>query len=212
MLTNLGWFQGEVLDVTIRRMARVEMADHVQMFELFTIIKEVAMVDKPEGAKKVDDCISLWTKMLLADATHDDTIAANVQSMQDAGIQHIGGIQEGLDRIYGLKKQTEEKRRHNLMSRIAKRMLNRVQSTALERWSENACELARQRAVLDRILKRMLNGKMSAGAYGIDRMDAACQCACARARVVVLSAGDCTWQRTSNGVLTWQRRGSWRLK
>jgi hypothetical protein len=162
MLTNLDWFQGEVLDVTIRRMARVEMADHVQMFELFTNIKEVAMVDKPEGAKKVDDCISLWTKMLLADATHDDTIAANVQSMQDAGIQHIGGIQEGLDRIYGLKKQTEEKRRHNLMSRIAKRMLNRVQSTALERWSENACELARQRAVLDRILKRMLNGKMSA--------------------------------------------------
>jgi hypothetical protein len=211
MLTNLGWFQGEVLDVTIRRMARVEMADHVQMFELFTIIKEVAMVDKPEGAKKVDDCISLWTKMLLADAAHDDTIAANVQTMQDAGIQHTRAIQEGLDRIYGLKKQTDDERRHNLMSRIAKRMLNRAQSTALERWSETACELARQRAILDKILKRMINSKMSAGAYGIDWVHA-CECALACARVVVLSAGDCAWQRTSNGMVTWQRRGSWRLR
>ena len=211
MLTNLGWFQGEVLDVTIRRMARVEMADHVQMFELFTVIKEVAMVDKPDGAKKVDDCISLWTKMLLADATHDDTIAANVQSMQDAGIQHLQAIQEGLDRIYGLKRHTEEERRHNLLSRIANRMLNRVQSTALERWSENTFELARQRDMLDRILKRMLNGKMSAGACGSDWMDS-CGCACTRARVMALSAGDFTWQRTSNGVATWRRQRSWRLR
>ena len=34
--------QGEVREVTLRRMARVDLADHVRMFELFTRVKMVA--------------------------------------------------------------------------------------------------------------------------------------------------------------------------
>jgi C-terminal processing protease CtpA/Prc len=157
-----GALQGEVLDVTIRKMARVEMADHVKMFELFTTIKEVAMVDNPDGAEKVDECISLWTRMLLADAAHAGTVAANVRSMQTCGIQQTRAIQEGLDEMKGLKRKTEEERRQALMRRVAKRMLNQTMAAALERWTVNACELARQRCIMDRILKRMLRGKMSA--------------------------------------------------
>jgi hypothetical protein len=88
--------QGQVLDVKLRRMARDEMADHVQMFELFTLVKEVAIgEDNPEGVAFVDELISLWTKMLLDDAVRDDTITANVRSMQDASIQQISVLQEG---------------------------------------------------------------------------------------------------------------------
>jgi hypothetical protein len=42
-------------------------------------------------------------------------------------------------------------------------MLNQAQAGALERWSTNVSELARQRDIMDRILRRMLNTKMSAG-------------------------------------------------
>jgi hypothetical protein len=93
--------QGQVLDVKLRRMARDEMADHVQMFELFTLVKEVAIgEDNPEGVAFVDELISLWTKMLLDDAVRDDTITANVRSMQDASIQQISVLQEGLSKMH----------------------------------------------------------------------------------------------------------------
>jgi len=93
--------QGQVLDVQLRRMARDEMADHVSMFELFTQVKEVAIgEDNPEGVAYVDNLISLWTKMMLDDAVHDDTIAANVRSMQDATIQQISAMQEGLEKMH----------------------------------------------------------------------------------------------------------------
>jgi hypothetical protein len=48
------------------------------------------------------------------------------------------------------------------MRRVAKKMLNKAMAAALERWTVNACEIARQRCIMDRILKRMLTGKMSA--------------------------------------------------
>jgi chromosome segregation ATPase len=87
-------------------MARDEMADHVQMFELFAQVKEVAIgEDNPEGVAFVDDLISLWTKMLLDDAVRDDTITANVRSMQDASIQQISAMQEGLSKMHAFAVQ-----------------------------------------------------------------------------------------------------------
>jgi hypothetical protein len=56
-----------------------------------------------------------------------------------------------------------EERRQKIVSRVVKRMLNQSQAGALERWSTNVSELARQRDIMDRILRRMLNAKMSAG-------------------------------------------------
>ena len=55
------------MDVTLERMARIEKADHVQMFEYFAKIKQIVVdtgTESRDGAKLVDDCISLWTHML----------------------------------------------------------------------------------------------------------------------------------------------------
>ena len=59
--------------------------------------------------------------------------------------------------------QAEEERRQNIVSRVVKRVLNQAQAGALERWSTTVLELARQRGIMDRILRRMLNAKMAAG-------------------------------------------------
>jgi hypothetical protein len=56
-----------------------------------------------------------------------------------------------------------EERRQKIVSRVVRRMLNQAQAGAFERWSTNVSELARQRDIMDRILRRMLNAKMSAG-------------------------------------------------
>ena len=59
----------------------------------------------------------------------------------------------------------EGDRRQKLMSKIVHRMLNQAQAVAFERWRANKIELARQRGIMQRILRRMLNAKMSAGMY-----------------------------------------------
>ena len=56
-----------------------------------------------------------------------------------------------------------EERRQKIVSRVVRRMLNQAQAGAFERWSTNVSELARQRDIMDRILRRMLNANMSAG-------------------------------------------------
>ena len=56
------------------------------------------------------------------------------------------------------------------MSKIVQRMLNQAQAAAFERWRANVSELARQRGIMERILRRMLNAKMSAGMYACNCM------------------------------------------
>jgi hypothetical protein len=71
-----------------------------------------------------------------------------------------------LQNVSALKQQqAEEARRQKLMSKIVHRMLNQAQAVAFERWRANKNELARQRGIMQRILRRMLNAKMSAGMY-----------------------------------------------
>jgi hypothetical protein len=53
------------------------------------------------------------------------------------------------------------------MSRVVKRMVNQAQAEAVDRWSANVCELVRQRGIMEGILRRMLNAKMSAGMFCI---------------------------------------------
>ncbi len=65
------------------------------------------------------------------------------------------------------QKQAEEKRRQSIMSRVVKRMVNQAQAEAVDRWSANVCELVRQRGIMEGILRRMLNAKMSAGMFCI---------------------------------------------
>ena len=65
------------------------MADHVQMFELFAQIKEIAIGLSSPNVNTVDECISLWTRMMLADANHDDTVASNMRKLQEVRCQHL---------------------------------------------------------------------------------------------------------------------------
>ena len=70
------------------------------------------------------------------------------------------------------------------MLRIVKRMLNQAKALAFEQWKATVCELARQHGIMERILRRMLNRKMSAGMY---LYACACSCMCVSVRVNVNS-------------------------
>ena len=61
------------------------------------------------------------------------------------------------------QERVDEERRRAVMSRIVKRMLNQAQAAAFERWTSNVIELARQRNIMDRILRRMLSAKIAGG-------------------------------------------------
>ena len=102
--------QGEVRDVTLRRMARAELADHVRMFELFTRVKMVAasigedtaqMEDGSEASLSecVDDCIRLWTDMSHADADHSKAMAANIAELKNDCNDCVRLLFEALSRV-----------------------------------------------------------------------------------------------------------------
>jgi hypothetical protein len=56
---------------------------HVQMFELFTQMKERATLDGDVAlGNVVDDCIALWTKMAISESEHSKQIESNVRKMQ----------------------------------------------------------------------------------------------------------------------------------
>ena len=58
-----------VEDVKIRRMARESLANFEHMFELFTRVKESALLEADdERAASVDACISHWSRMVLLSA------------------------------------------------------------------------------------------------------------------------------------------------
>ena len=68
------------------------------------------------------------------------------------------------------QERVDEERRRAVMSRIVKRMLNQAQAAAFERWTSNVIELARQRNIMDRILRRMLSAKIAGGQTDFGRV------------------------------------------
>jgi FixJ family two-component response regulator len=68
------------------------------------------------------------------------------------------------------QERVDEERRRAVMSRIVKRMLNQAQAAAFERWTSNVIELARQRNIMDRILRRMLSAKIAGGQTAFGRV------------------------------------------
>ena len=76
--------------------------------------------------------------------------------------------------------RAEEERKQSVVSRIIRRMLNQAQAAALERWSTNVSELARQRNIMDRILRRMLDAKMAAGQTAVGELAACLSDPCVR--------------------------------
>jgi len=91
---------GAIDNVTLVRMANEEIADKRALFELFTQLKDIVeRLGGSDSGHLCDRVILLWSKMVLADAVHDETIEERVQSMQ-AGIRtlaeeltfHIGRV------------------------------------------------------------------------------------------------------------------------
>jgi hypothetical protein len=91
---------GKRRDVILTRMSTRSIADNVRMFELFTSLKTRAFQSQDVTAlAHLDDCISLWTQMLIADADHDRAVVHNVLRFQRAAHAQIGEIKALLFRL-----------------------------------------------------------------------------------------------------------------
>ncbi|KAJ1485142.1 hypothetical protein T484DRAFT_1946187 [Baffinella frigidus] len=80
--TSDRWGGGKIF-VSLRRMDAGVLGDKRAMFEIFTELKTYTKRDgfaKSEGC--VDDCISLWTKMIISEGKHEAAVARNVQARQ----------------------------------------------------------------------------------------------------------------------------------
>jgi hypothetical protein len=93
---------GRTVDVVLTRMATSFIADRCRMFELYAHMKvffprpcfkggflidrlfqdSVQSSHDSKTALIVDECIELWTKMLIADSTRENIITNNVLSLQ----------------------------------------------------------------------------------------------------------------------------------
>ena len=108
----------------MKRMATEEIADKRRMLELFTRLENfveshVPLLAAAEGAggenpeeelvttkeaalRTVDAAIQLWSKMLLADAQHDQTIADNITDVQAKGKALLAGLLQQLEQLPAL--------------------------------------------------------------------------------------------------------------
>lgn len=99
----------ELLDVTLKRISTVEVADRRKMFDLFTKLSDRAKKDHDEEAGKcVEETLLLWEGMMTADAHHHQTIAANILSMQAECMPISDELLMLLDKIGRLQGWDEE--------------------------------------------------------------------------------------------------------
>lgn len=97
---------GEIKDVTITRMKSEQIADKRRIFELFTTILDVVAGFDERQATVVEECINLWTRMMLADAEHDQKIERNVQECIQRAEDKCNQLKENL------VKRVESEHRH----------------------------------------------------------------------------------------------------
>ena len=71
-------------EVKLKRMAVALIAPKLQMFQKFTDCKEKAMELKDQGMLKlVEECISTWTEMTIADGEREEKIKASAACMRE---------------------------------------------------------------------------------------------------------------------------------
>lgn len=91
------------------RMATEQIADKRRMFELFTDLKIRATSDKdPTALVLIDSAVELWTKMLQADAIHDNQIMENVINRQNQCEDWLVELNICLDFILASLPETNE--------------------------------------------------------------------------------------------------------
>ena len=103
-ITVLKGVSGEIRDISLRRMARADMADLVQMFELFTrfqflFFDEDSLLSArgAESFKCFEDCICHFTHILNTSALHDETMFTNVPVIQKNAGVCIESLRRALD-------------------------------------------------------------------------------------------------------------------
>ena len=109
---------GNIIAVVLKRIETEAIADRRRMFEIFTSLKvsasflsvfrrpdscleqERAIINSDDvSTEKVDDCIQLWTRMLIADEIHDKKIADNIMQLQKECIRMISELEQNLKQI-----------------------------------------------------------------------------------------------------------------
>jgi hypothetical protein len=90
--------KGKLKNIVLRRMKVESIADRHQMFHLFTEVKKSASRhnDNIMGTL-VDKSIDHWTKMLIADAEHDQKVCENVETMQQEMQRTLQTLTEELE-------------------------------------------------------------------------------------------------------------------
>ena len=128
-------------------------------------------------------CLGVWRRLTAEEVQKGQMMGQIIRRMLHRSLSFAMDLWQ--HNVQALKQeQAEEGRRQDIMLRIVKRMLNQAKALAFEQWKATVCELARQHGIMERILRRMLNRKMSAGMY---LYACACSCMCVSVRVNVNS-------------------------
>ena len=128
-------------------------------------------------------CLGVWRRLTAEEVQKGQMMGQIIRRMLHRSLSLAMDLWQ--HNVQALKQeQAEEGRRQDIMLRIVKRMLNQAKALAFEQWKATVCELARQHGIMERILRRMLNRKMSAGKY---LYACACSCMCVSVRVNVNS-------------------------
>ena len=90
--------KGQSKQIVLRRMKVEAIADKHHMFHLFTEVKKAAGKHHDSGMSTlVDQSIDHWTKMLIADAEHDQKVCDNVEGMQHLAQETIETLTRELE-------------------------------------------------------------------------------------------------------------------
>ncbi len=85
----------------LMRMDTEDIADRRQLFELLTLIKDYAThAESSEQSQLIDEAITVWTKMMIADEKHDSIVARNVRGMQRDVHKYLLDLQDRLSRMH----------------------------------------------------------------------------------------------------------------
>ena len=124
---TLGSPNGNTRTVNLIRAATQHIADRCALYELFTKVKNTTSGDKSAKAvsQLVDSIIELWSKMVLADEKHDQSVIANITTLQTEEQERLLQLQESLRELERSLAETPKTDPHAL--RILKMELQVIQ-------------------------------------------------------------------------------------
>jgi len=107
-------------------------------------------------------CLGAWSQYSKAEVQQRQVMQKTVGRMLHRSISFAMDLWQKKVQEFQRDK-SEEERRQKIMARIVKRMLNQTKAVAIVRWSASVCERVRKRGSVERVLRRTINTKISAG-------------------------------------------------